>query len=73
MLTIDPLSDELISFSQAPRVLPGRPHYNTVLRWHKDGRLSLSGQRVHLEAIATPWGLATTREAYRRFVEALND
>lgn len=70
---IDPLDENLIFFSQARRVLPGEPAYDSVLGWHRTGRLSVSGTRVHLEAIKTPRGYATTREAYRRFVEALNE
>ena len=70
--TINPVDDELILFSEAARKLPASPGYTTVYRWHKRGNRSISGAAVRLDAVNTPRGLATTLDAYRRFVEALN-
>jgi hypothetical protein len=52
----------------------GKPaHANQVYRWVQIGARAVNGQRIRLEAIQLPTGLATSREAVARFIARLND
>jgi hypothetical protein len=56
------------------RQIDPRVAYNTVLEWHRDGRVNRgTGRRVHLKAIRATNGLQTSLEEYNRFIAALNE
>lgn len=48
-------------------------HISSVYRHVQHGARAISGERVRLEAIKTPSGLRTSREAIQRFIERLTD
>lgn len=77
-MAIDPLSEDLISFSTAARIPParrrGRPcHVSTIHRWARHGCRSATGEIVRLESIRAGGCLATSRQAMRRFFQRLTD
>jgi len=61
--------------------LPGRPRWRTVRLWVTQGviphamrgRPNTGKHRVQLQTVDHPLGSATSMEAYRRFIVALND
>lgn len=69
---IDAIDEELIYFSEAKRVLPGQPAKQTIHNWYLHGRIGVSGERVKLQAVLMPRGLATTRRLFKEFIAALN-
>lgn len=71
-MSIDPLSEELLSLAQAARRLPrlcrGHPvHASTLWRWAREG---LRG--VHLETVMIGGRRVTSVEGLRRFFAALS-
>lgn len=75
-MPIDFSQENLKTFAQAARLFPSRRENRpvspiTLWRWYRRG-VSHNGQRVHLEAIRTPSGLATSVEAVKRFLATLN-
>lgn len=74
---INPVEDQPVSLSQFARLMAkefGTPvHQTTVRRWCEVGVVRKEdGQVVRLETIRMPWGLATSRGAYQRFIRDLN-
>lgn len=71
-MAIDPLSEQLISFAEAARLLPARragkrPHTSCLYRW------SVSGCKgVVLESCQCGGTRVTSREALARFIAALS-
>ena len=68
---IDPVKEELLTFSQAaaycPRRRQGRkPHVSTLQRWATRGC-----RGVVLETLRTPSGRCTTAQAIQRFFDRL--
>ncbi len=63
---IDTESETLVPFSDAPKVIPGRPHKSQVYRWATAG---LRG--VKLEWVRCGGRRYTSREALGRFYGAL--
>jgi hypothetical protein len=58
------------------KLLPERPHKNSLVNWCRDGARSEDGQVVTMEFV---WGIGMRRrcrqsslEAYQRFIEAIN-
>lgn len=68
---IDPQAEKLISLRELGREI--ERGYNNVLELVKEGRHSIGGKVIKLEAIKTPSGYKTSREAYYRFVRKLNE
>jgi len=73
---IDPTSEETLSLAAAARLMPPtrngrRCHLSTILRWILHGARAPNGTIVRLEAcrIGSRW--LTSRQALRRFAEAL--
>src|SRR5262245_28478298 len=69
---IDPTREELLGLERA-RLLctwkgPGGVSFATIWRWTKAGF-----RGVVLETLETPSGMATSREAIARFVQAINN
>lgn len=60
--------------SQLCRLLPPKPNYQMLWTWCKRGRTHPYDRRriVKMEAIEEAGGLASSVEAYWRFIEALN-
>lgn len=70
------LSDRLISFSQAARLIPpsrqDRPvSPSCIWRWHRVGVTTTDGRRVKLEAVWLVNRLVTSEQAVQRFIAAL--
>jgi hypothetical protein len=70
---IDPISEALISFAEAARMVPRRrggrgTHISTIYRW---ATLGIRG--VVLESLQCGGGRATSREAMARFFARLTD
>jgi hypothetical protein len=67
-MPIDVNSETLLSFAEASRTGPGRPHLGTLHRWR------LAGVRgVLLESCLIGGKRFTSREALQRFADALAD
>jgi hypothetical protein len=69
------LSEKLISFAQATRLIPpsrrGRPvHPSCIWRWHRTGVKTSDGRTVKLEAAWLVSRLVTSEEAVKRFIAA---
>ncbi|HEX2476885.1 MAG TPA: DUF1580 domain-containing protein [Lacipirellulaceae bacterium] len=65
---IDYENEQLLTMSQAAKLMPGRPNIATIWRWRT------SGCRGHkLETILVGGRRFTSREATGRFLAALND
>lgn len=67
------LSERLISFAQAARLIPpsrqGRPvSPSCIWRWHRSGVKTPDGRIVRLEALKLVHRFVTTEEAVRRFI-----
>lgn len=60
--SIDVFSDELLTFKDAAKLLPGRPHFLTLHRWAKEG---LRG--VFLQTVLIGNVRYTTRAAMNEF------
>lgn len=76
-MSINIRNERLISFVRAAKRIPrrrqGRPvHRSTISRWHRSG-IKAGKQRVHLEAVRLPSGMATSVEALQRFIDRLSD
>lgn len=70
------LSERLISFSQAARLIPpsrqDRPvSPSCIWRWHRVGVTTTDGRRVKLEAVWLVNRLVTSEQAVQRFIAAL--
>jgi len=70
-------NEQLITLSQAAKLMPsrrrGKPvHTTTVWRWYRYG-VCRGGERVFLEAVELPSGVATSKEALTRFIRRLTD
>jgi hypothetical protein len=68
---IDLHNEKLISLRELGKEI--ERGYNNVLQLVKVGRYSVGGKVVKLEAIKTPSGLMTSKDAYYRFVRKLNE
>jgi hypothetical protein len=71
-MSIDPFSEELLTLTEAASFCPRhrrgkKPHASTLYRWATRG-----SRGVVLDALRTPGGLATTKEALRRFFAELS-
>jgi hypothetical protein len=73
---IDLTSEQLISFAEAAKLIPGRGGKQidpaTIWRWSKLGVRARSGERIKLESFRCGGRSATSREAVQRFIAALN-
>lgn len=68
MQTINLESDELLTLSEACRLLPTKPSPTTLWRWRTKGIL-VNGQRIRLECIRVGGkGWHTTRFAFSEFL-----
>jgi hypothetical protein len=79
-MAIDVLSEELVHLPQACREPAFRDpetrhpcHVSALYRYVQRGARAVNGQRVKLEVVKTPRGLATSRQAIQRFIERLSD
>lgn len=71
---IDPQKEEVIPLAVLAREMTPPVNYRTVYYWFRYGRLNQWTQRrVHLEVLKMPCGMATSREAYWRFIKRLNE
>jgi hypothetical protein len=61
---IDPLSESLVTFTEATKLLPGRPNLATLWRWRTAGV-----RGIKLESVLVGGKRYTSREALQRFVE----
>ena len=59
---IDMSAEELLSFAEAARALPGHPHMSTLYRWRMKGV-----RGVRLESVLVGGRRFTSREALERF------
>jgi hypothetical protein len=71
-MPIDPFSEDLLTLSEAARFCPRhrrgkKPHSSTLVRWATRG-----SRGIVLDALRTPGGLVTTKEALRRFFYQLS-
>jgi hypothetical protein len=77
---IDVNEEDIISIPQSCREpafkdpkTGGPCHVSAVYRYITRGARAANGQRVRLETIKTPRGLATSRQAIQRLIERLTD
>lgn len=77
---IDVNTEDVISLPQACKEpafrdpeTRGPCHVSALYRYVTRGARAVNGQRVRLETVKTPRGLATSREAIQRFIERLSD
>ena len=76
-MAIDVFSENVISFSEASKVLPKKPgtkglNISTLHRWALRGLRSKDGNRVRLETIKVGGTTCTSKEALQRFFERLS-
>lgn len=72
-LSIDLFKEKVVLLSELKHHVPYKPGYNTVLVWAKVGKKNRRTRRVHrLQTVRLPNGLATSVEAYQRFIQELN-
>lgn len=76
-MAIDVFSENVISFSEASKVLPKKPgtkglNVSTLHRWALRGLRSKDGNRVLLETIKVGGTTCTSKEALQRFFERLS-
>jgi hypothetical protein len=60
--------DQVITFAEAAKLIPGRPHAGSVYRWADRGKLLRSGQRVFLRSRFGPKCRYTTPEWVQQFL-----
>jgi len=73
-LSIDVLREKVVLLSDLKNHVPYKPGYNTVLVWAKVGKKNRRTRRIHrLQTVRLPNGLATSLEAYQRFIQELNN
>ena len=65
---IDFSKEHAVSFAEAARLLPGRPHIATLWRWHSRGV-----RGVRLETIVIGGRRFTTTESLQRFADRLTN
>jgi len=72
---IDLTKERLYSLNEITkmRLFPSVAKKHTIWEYCKRGRQSASGVTTYLECVKTPAGLATSREACRRFIISLNE
>lgn len=59
------MTEDVITFVQAGKELPGRPHRSTLWRWHNRG---LGGVKLEAFRLGRVW--YTSRQSLTRFIEA---
>ena len=69
---IDLATESLLTFGQASKLFPTRPHAATFWRWHKHGLKDQRGDVVRLEIARVGGRVYTSREALQRFSERLS-
>ena len=67
-MSIDPSNNTLLTLSEASRLLPGRPHKSTILRWGKRGIRSV---RLNLVRVGGRWHVS--RRALERFIAEVTE
>ncbi len=72
-LTIIENGEEALLLSELAPLLPGSPSYFTVRKWCLFGTRNRHGETVKMEAVILPSGMASSVEAYRRFIYSLNE
>lgn len=68
-----PPIEELQSLPDLSRSLPGKPSVSALWSWMRQGRKSVSGKTVKMQAWLGTNGKMSTHDAYRTFLEQLND
>lgn len=61
------LREEPLTLTEATKIFPGRPHKNTLRRWHKVGF-----RGIKLRCFFSGATLCTTRAAIEEFLAAIN-
>jgi hypothetical protein len=61
---IDHETEQLVTFAEAAKLLPGRPSCNAIWRWRTSGV-----RGVKLETVLVGGKRYTSREALQRFIE----
>jgi hypothetical protein len=56
-----------------PKLLPGKVHRHTVVRWHVSGLPTAHGERVYLRMIRIGSRLYSRREWLEEFLQALSE
>ena len=54
-------------------VIPSKPSYSALYSYHRWGKKNLDGVSVFLETTRLPEGMATSVEAYHRWLDELRD
>lgn len=67
-MSIDLEQDELLTLSQACRLLPSKPSPSTLWRWRRSG-VVVNGRRIRLTCIRAGGTWLTTREAFADFLQ----
>jgi hypothetical protein len=65
---IDIFKEQIRSYAETSKILPGKPHCATIARWALKGR-----KGVRLESVVIGSRRFTSVEAIERFVARLND
>jgi hypothetical protein len=76
-VAIDVFNENLVTYSEAAKLLPRRPHggrvgISTIHRWRMVGLRSTDGMRVKLETVKVGGICMTSKEALQRFFDRLS-
>jgi hypothetical protein len=76
-VAIDVFNENLVTFSEAAKLLPRRPHgkrvhVSTIHRWRMAGLHSADGMVVRLETLKIGGVRMTSKEALQRFFDRLS-
>lgn len=70
---INPLVEQAMPIKDLAKLLPGKPSYFTIREWVLEGRRNIyTRARVKMDSVQLPTGMASSMEAYQRFIAALN-
>lgn len=64
-------SEQMLTLSEAAKLIPGHPHPSSLWRWCRKGVKARDGQRIHLDHHRFGGRLFTSVEALDRFGAAL--
>lgn len=68
---MDAQKSTVLPYRDLARMLPGKPTADTVAKWARTGRLSVSGVRVKLKRKKLTCGYGSSFEWYEEFIERL--
>jgi hypothetical protein len=71
--TMDTPDNEDVLLAELGKLLPRKPTYWTLWKWHRIGAQSRSGKNVRLKVVRLSCGLGSSVEKYREFMRELQE